>query len=135
MVLVQEFVYQQSAHHETMLRPNYIHYAAAWQSNFYLIVDHFNGTWNELTLEELFQLSQRTGRHALDRWRSLIQQLELSHELPNDRIEILLHTFIQLVQPLIDCEDFMQLTAVVFIDIFLQIFLQLLRELKEGILD
>lgn len=84
VVLVQEFVYQQSAHHESMLRPNYIHYAAAWQSNFHLIVDHFNGAWNELTLEELFQLSQSTGRHVLNGWRSLIQQLELSHKLSND---------------------------------------------------
>ena len=72
VILVQEFVYQQSAHHEPMLRPNYIHYATTRQSDFHFIVDHFNGAGNELTLEELFQLGQSTYRHVFDSWRSLI---------------------------------------------------------------
>ena len=58
LVFVEEFVKQESTHHESMLRPDYFHNTATRHANFDLISNHFNRSWHKPVLEKLFQLGQ-----------------------------------------------------------------------------
>ena len=83
----------------------------------HFIANHFYGTWNESSLEKLFQLWQNAWIRACANWRTFFKQLELDHKLTNYRVEVLLYAFIELVQSLVQHENFMQLAAIISIHV------------------
>ena len=101
----------------------------------HFIANHFNGTWNESSLEKLFQLWKNAWVRACAYWRAFFKQLELDHKLTNYRVKVLLYTFIELVQSLVQHENFMQLAAIISFHINFQILFEFLRKSSEGHTD
>ena len=68
-------------------------------------------------------------------WLHFLDEFELNHELPDDSVQILVHSFIDLIKTLVDGEDLVELTAIITVDMLPEIFLELLCKPSQSHLD